>query len=102
MTDKDMNTDENAEETTRAIIKSRFEHEKEIIFRCEETGISAGNLIKCAQELNLTPSLMRTDPTTYLIRKSFDGSDNFSEIRCVIAGNVDAGKSTLLGVLGLV
>ena len=34
----------------------------------------------------------------YLIRKKADTQD-FTEIRCAVVGNVDAGKSTLLGVL---
>lgn len=34
----------------------------------------------------------------YLIRKKADMKD-FTEIRCAVVGNVDAGKSTLLGVL---
>ena len=33
-----------------------------------------------------------------MIRKKADTQD-FTEIRCAVVGNVDAGKSTLLGVL---
>lgn len=90
---------ENPEVSTQAILQTRFQQEKEIIFRTEETGISQENLTKCAEKLKLTPRLICKDPETFLIRKSMDGLDDFAEVRCVIAGNVDAGKSTLLGVL---
>jgi GTPase len=34
----------------------------------------------------------------FLVRKNFD-SDDFMEVRVAVVGNVDSGKSTLLGVL---
>lgn len=44
----------------------------------------------------IPPDAYRTGQ--YLIRKKADTRD-FTEIRCAVVGNVDAGKSTLLGVL---
>jgi GTPase len=44
----------------------------------------------------ISPEAKRTGQ--YLIRKKADMKD-FTEIRCAVVGNVDAGKSTLLGVL---
>merc|ERR1712004_797716 len=44
----------------------------------------------------IPPEARRTGQ--YLIRQRADSKD-FTEIRCAVVGNVDAGKSTLLGVL---
>ena len=46
---------ENPEVSTQTILQTRFQLEKEIIFRTEETGISKENLTECAKKLNLTP-----------------------------------------------
>merc|ERR1712156_374400 len=45
---------------------------------------------------DIPPDARRTGQ--YLIRRRADSKD-FNEIRCAVVGNVDAGKSTLLGVL---
>lgn len=48
---------ENPEVSTQTILQTRFQLEKEIIFRTEETGISKENLTECAKKLNLTSCL---------------------------------------------
>jgi GTPase len=47
-------------------------------------------------DTEISPDARRTGQ--YLIRRRADCKD-FNEIRCAVVGNVDAGKSTLLGVL---
>ena len=45
-------------------------------------------------------SSMKSNFSKYvLIRRNYDGVDDFMEVRVAVVGNVDAGKSTLLGVL---
>ncbi|SCV71890.1 BQ2448_4584 [Microbotryum intermedium] len=58
--------------------------------------------------LTTTPSAVNDDPTTHrwsnkalriLVRKIAESAHELSEVRVAVVGNVDAGKSSLLGVL---
>lgn len=70
----------------------------------EQMASSVATLTKLANECSADISLLRTrkeeggDVVEYLVRNRCDG-DDFIEIRVAVVGNVDAGKSTLLGVL---
>lgn len=70
----------------------------------EQTAASVATLTKMSDECNADISLLRTHDeedgqvSEYLIRRRC-AADTFSEVRVAVVGNVDAGKSTLLGVL---
>lgn len=70
----------------------------------EEMAQSLVTLRKLADECAADISLLRQrheaegDAAEYLVRRRCDG-DDFIEVRVAVVGNVDAGKSTLLGVL---
>ncbi|KAK3755913.1 hypothetical protein QZH41_019435, partial [Actinostola sp. cb2023] len=65
---------------------------------------SVATLTTMAQSCNASVALLREKPAEqgtvaeFLIRKLVDEND-FMEVRVAVVGNVDAGKSTLLGVL---
>merc|ERR550534_3202368 len=65
---------------------------------------SVATLQSLAQALNLECMLLREKPAAegkvaeFLLRRKMDSGD-FMEVRVAVVGNVDAGKSTLLGVL---
>jgi len=71
----------------------------------EELEASVATLQSIAEILEADCNLLRTKPcdagkklVQYLVRKKAETRD-FMEIRVAVVGNVDAGKSTLLGVL---
>lgn len=104
--------------TLRENLRQRLEANQDEIVYCvgqsqndEESGLSENellasktNLQKLSKAVNCDCTLLRKYPGAlgnledYLIRKQFDDND-FIEIRVAVVGNVDAGKSTLLGVL---
>merc|ERR1711936_514496 len=71
----------------------------------EELAASVATLQSIADILESDCNILRSKlidnerkAAQYLIRRRADSKD-FTEIRCAVVGNVDAGKSTLLGVL---
>lgn len=80
------------------------EHSDECGLTRELIEKSVSTLGQIAAGLNAKISLLREKATgglltaDYLVRQQFDTKD-FMEVRVAVVGNVDAGKSTLLGVL---
>lgn len=70
----------------------------------EDYQASKATLESIAQTLNVQCVLLREKPAEegtvgeFLLRRNMDSGD-FMEVRVAVVGNVDAGKSTLLGVL---
>lgn len=67
----------------------------------DETNSSVKRTTK-EQELSPNKSSLNIQTNfskSILVRKNYDDLDDFMEVRVAVVGNVDAGKSTLLGVL---
>jgi len=72
----------------------------------DEADAAEANLNKIAKEINCKLSLLRTktlqedrEVRDFLLRARLEDESDFCEVRVAVVGNVDAGKSTLLGVL---
>ena len=72
----------------------------------DEADKAEENLTKISEEINCKLSLLRTktlqngrEVRDFLLRKRLEDESDFCEVRVAVVGNVDAGKSTLLGVL---
>ena len=72
----------------------------------EECDKVVASLEKVASKLDCSLTLLRTkeleggkETRDFLIRRRLEAEADFCEVRIAVVGNVDAGKSTLLGVL---
>ncbi|KAI6177385.1 Dgp-1 [Aphelenchoides bicaudatus] len=64
----------------------------------EKTNQAVAKKLNCVTTALLTKSVDKKFSRPVIVRKNFSGKD-FIEVRVAVVGNVDAGKSTFLGVL---
>lgn len=97
------NNNQNNKTSIQNITYSQAENKDETINNNKETiGIGEANQQQQQQQLSPPPPVKGGSinfSKSILVRKNYDDLDDFMEVRVAVVGNVDAGKSTLLGVL---